>query len=142
MCCGRFTKQLKRSTNSRRIATFSSALPRTRRSSSTAGWSHRLETSRQVDADSMTTLTVLVWPCGVMVSSFPAFSALTLFVGRQEWHPACNKLSGGVLAWLSVWSKVQTCIWSSRFHCHSLSLASVKSRLVLPFWCRLTWVVP
>ena len=26
-------------------------------------------------------------------------------------------------------------------HCHSLSLASVKSRLVLPFWCRLTWVV-
>jgi len=27
-------------------------------------------------------------------------------------------------------------------HCHSLSLASVKSRLVLPFWYRLTWVVP
>ena len=26
-------------------------------------------------------------------------------------------------------------------HCHSLSLASVKSRLVLPFWYRLTWVV-
>ena len=26
--------------------------------------------------------------------------------------------------------------------CHSLSLASVKSRLVLPFWYRLTWVVP
>jgi len=24
----------------------------------------------------------------------------------------------------------------------SLSLASVKSRLVLPFWYRLTWVVP
>jgi len=42
-----------------------------------------------------------------------AFSALTLLVGRQEGHPACKKLSGGVLAWLSVWSKVQTCIWSS-----------------------------
>ena len=27
-------------------------------------------------------------------------------------------------------------------HCHSLSLASVKSRLVLSFWYRLTWVVP
>jgi len=27
-------------------------------------------------------------------------------------------------------------------HCHSLSLASVKSRLVLPFWYRLTRVVP
>ena len=70
------------------------------------------------------------------------FSALTLLVGRQEGHPACKKLSGGVLAWLSVWSKVQTCIWPSGFHCHSLSLASVKSRLVLPFWYRLTRVVP
>jgi len=29
---------------------------------------------------------------------------LTLLVGRQEGHPACKKLSGGVLAWLSVWS--------------------------------------
>jgi len=35
-----------------------------------------------------------------------------LLVVRQEGHPAC-----------------------------SLSLASVKSRLVLPFWYRLTWVV-
>jgi len=35
-----------------------------------------------------------------------AFSALTLSVGRQEGHPACKKLSGGVLVWLSVWSKV------------------------------------
>jgi len=26
-------------------------------------------------------------------------------------------------------------------HCHTLSLASVKYRLVLPFWYRLTWVV-
>jgi len=25
-------------------------------------------------------------------------------VGRQEGHPACKKLSGGVLAWLFVWS--------------------------------------
>jgi len=55
---------------------------------------------------------------------------MMLLVGRQEGHPACKKLSGGVLAWLSVWSKVQTCIWPSRCHCHSLSLASVKSRLV------------
>ena len=37
---------------------------------------------------------------------------------------------------------MQTSIWSSGFHCHSLSLASVKSRLVLPFWYRLTRVVP
>ena len=42
-----------------------------------------------------------------------AFSALTLLVGRQEGHPACKKLSGGLLAWLSAWSEVQTCIWPS-----------------------------
>jgi len=30
------------------------------------------------------------------------FSALMLLVGRQEGHLACKKLSGGVLAWLSV----------------------------------------
>jgi len=42
-----------------------------------------------------------------------AFSALTLLVGQQEGHPACKKLSSGVLVWLSVWSEVQTCIWPS-----------------------------
>jgi len=31
---------------------------------------------------------------------------LTLLVGRQEEHPAYKKLSGGVLAWLSVWREV------------------------------------
>ena len=61
--------------------------------------------------------------------------------GRKGIRPL-KKLSGGVLAWLSVWSKVQTCTWPSWCHCHSLSLASQKSRLVLPFWYRLTWVVP
>jgi len=43
----------------------------------------------------------------------PAFNALMLLVGLQEGHPACKKLSGGVLVWLSVWSEVQTCIWPS-----------------------------
>jgi len=42
-------------------------------------------------------------------SNYP-FSASTLLVGWQEGHPACKKLSGGLLAWLSVWSEVQTCI--------------------------------
>ena len=68
------------------------------------------------------------------------FRALTLLVGRQEGHPVCKKLSGGLLAWLSVWSKVQTCIWPTWSHCYSLSLASVKSRLVLRFWYRHTRV--
>jgi len=60
--------------------------------------------------------------------------------GRKGIRPVKN-LSGGVLAWLSVWSEMQTCIWPSWYHCHSLSLASVKSRLVSLFWYRLTWVV-
>ena len=76
------------------------------------------------------------------VCMYVAFSALTLLVGRQEGHPACKKLSAEVLAWSSVWSEVQTCIWPSWRHCHSLSLASVKSWLVLPFWYQPTWAVP
>ena len=83
-----------------------------------------------------------------------AFSALMLLVGRQEGHPACKKQSGGVLAWLSVWSEVQTCIWPSWCHCDILSCFSkiqigfVSSGALnstptnLPFWYRLTRVVP
>ena len=87
-----------------------------------------------------------------------SFSTLTLLAGQQEGHPACKKLSGGVLVWLSVWSDVQTCMWPSWCHCYSstsgiswaicksahwsLSLASVKSRLVLPFWYLFTRVIP
>ena len=38
-----------------------------------------------------------------------------------------------MLAWLSVWSKVQmTCIWSSWCHCHPIISASAKSRMVYP----------
>ena len=43
----------------------------------------------------------------------PLPPSLTLLVGWQEGHPACKKLSGGVLAWLSAWSEVQTCICPS-----------------------------
>jgi len=56
---------------------------------------------------------------GLLLFASPAgdndrlLQCLTLLVGRQEGHPACKKLSGGVLAWLSVWSEVQTCIWPS-----------------------------
>jgi len=37
----------------------------------------------------------------VLPSVLVAVSALTLLVGQQEGHPACKKLSGGVLVWLS-----------------------------------------
>jgi len=46
--------------------------------------------------------------CVTDICNYHPFSALTLLVGRQEGHPACKKQSGGVLVWLSVWSKVQT----------------------------------
>ena len=78
----------------------------------------------------------------LLITCRVSFFTKSLMVGRQEGHPACKKLSSEVLAWLSVWSAVQTCIWPSWCHCHSLSLASVKSRLVLPFWYRPTRVVP
>ena len=45
-----------------------------------------------------------------------------------------------MLAWLSVWGKVQICIWCSWCHCHSLSLAPVN-----PDWFHLhgfTFLVP
>ena len=53
----------------------------------------------------MTVLILFVFLLPI-VSSAVAFSALMLLVGRQEGHPACKKQSGGVLVWLSVWSKV------------------------------------
>jgi len=37
-----------------------------------------------------------------------SFGASTLLVGRKEGHPACKKLSGGVLVY--VWGEVQTSI--------------------------------
>jgi len=55
---------------------------------------------------------VVICPALIVIIN-SAFSALTLLVRRQEGHPACKKLSGGVLAWLSVWSEVQTCIQPS-----------------------------
>ena len=60
-----------------------------------------------------------------------AFSALTLLVGRQEGHPACKKLSGGVLAWLSVQSEVQT--YMAQLMPLPSTVSSVKSRLIFTF---------
>jgi len=68
-----------------------------------------------------------------------AFSALTPLIGRQEGHPTYKKLSGGGAG-------VVICLeQGADLHMAQLmplSLASVKSRLVLPFWYRLTRVVP
>ena len=51
---------------------------------------------------------------GSLLLDVTCLSALTLLVGQQEGHPSCKKMSGEVLAWLSVWSEVQMiCIWST-----------------------------
>jgi len=59
---------------------------------------------------SVVCMVIMISVCPCVCTYLIACSALTLLVGRQEGHPACKKLSGGVLEWLSVWSEVQTCI--------------------------------
>ena len=44
---------------------------------------------------------------------------------------ACNKLSNEVLAWLSVWSRVQMICISSRHHCHSIISCFIKIQIGL-----------
>jgi len=62
----------------------------------TSGWSTDIHIRSQLP------LVYTAYLCLVCYS----FSALTLLVGRQEGHPACKKLSGGVQAWLSVWYRL------------------------------------
>jgi len=65
-----------------------------------------------------------------------------LLVGQQEGHPACKKLSGGVLAWLCLGRGADLRMVQLIPLPLLMSLASVKSRLILPLWYLLTWVVP
>jgi len=70
-----------------------------------------------------------------------------LLVGWQEGYLACKKLSGGMLHGYMSRSK---CICPVKTDLHTAQLmplpptisCSSKSRLVLPFWCWHTWVVP
>jgi len=62
--------------------------------------------------------------------------------GQWEEHLVHKKLSDEALVWLSVWSKVQMIAYGPADASATSSLASVKSRMVLPFWYRLTEVVP
>jgi len=62
--------------------------------------------------------------------------ALTLSFGHQEEHPACKKIS--------VWTEVQMFAYGPADATASKtpsSLASLKNRLVFPFWYWLTQVV-
>ena len=68
---------------------------------------------------------------GLCISRLQCFDAVG-WARVAGWHLVCI-LSCGVLAWLCVWSDVQTCMLPS-WCCQSLSLASVKYRLLLPVW--------
>ena len=82
----------------------------------------------------LTALQVWIWSLWYVVS-------ISLLLWR--WWLGGRKGIRPVKNWaLGCWSEVQTFIWPSWCYCHSLSLASVKSWLVLPFWYRLTRVVP
>jgi len=103
---------------------------------------HKLSNSshNSLLVDSQPKLIGLVWGlaatwCSVYIHQMNRVNgALMLLIERQEGHSACKKLTGWVLAWLSVCSEVKTCTRPSWCHCHSLSLASVKFRLVLHLW--------
>jgi len=67
-----------------------------------------------------------------------AFSALTLLVGWQEGHPACKKRVVG--CWRGYLSGARCRLaYGPADDKHSLSLASVKSGLVLPFTSSPGW---
>jgi len=71
-----------------------------------------------------------------------AFSASTLLVGRQEGHPARKKTEwwgAGMVIYLERGADLHM---AQLMPLRPLSLASVKSRLVLPFWYWLSQVVP
>ena len=124
-------------------------------------WSRFLVVSQQVTWVINPAVGCHYFPPGLQLPSQPLRRLLPIFLISEQRHNGCElpsvlwrcwlggrkgirpvkKQSGRVLAWLSVWSEVQTCIWPSWCHCHSLSLAPVKSRLVLPIWYRLTQVV-
>jgi len=61
------------------------------------------------------------------------------------WLGIRKRIQAVKIEWISVWSEVQIVyIWFSWCNCHPKSLSSLalfKSRLILPFWYRLTQVI-
>jgi len=63
------------------------------------------------------------------------YGALYLFNTTTTNTAILQPLYGEVLAWLSVWSKVQMiCIWSCCCYCHPIISCSTKMQNDLPFW--------
>jgi len=52
----------------------------------------------------------VIWSVSGSLNCLQRFDAVGWAAKRASDDPTCKKLSGGVLAWLSIWSEVQTCI--------------------------------
>ena len=89
----------------------------------------------------MTSNTIILPQQNVLTHSHTAFSASKLLVGWQEGHLACKKTEWWGAGMVICLERDADLHMAQLMHCCSLSLASVKSRLVLPFWYRLNRVV-
>ena len=80
-------------------------------------------------------LETLFWLAFSFVLAFTSSSPSVLWRcwlgGRKGIRPV-KKLSGGVLAWLSVWSELQTSIWPSWCHCHWLLKNQIGFTFLVP----------
>jgi len=84
---------------------------------------------------------VSVFIIGSISITVPAFSALTLLFGRQEEHPACKKTEwwgGGVVICLEQCAELHI----AQLMPLPLTVSCFSKIQALPFWYRLTRVVP
>ena len=98
---------------------------------------------------------VLAWRAMIMMMydyyntcSFSAFSALTLLVGRQEGHPVCKKLSGGVPLLCACVSSV-TCTVTANVQTYFVIVETLRvkaihhANTVLTYiWAPICWLCP
>ena len=77
-----------------------------------------------------------------LINTGIAFSALTLLVGRQKGHPASKKLSGGGAGVVICLEQGADLHMAQLMPLPLTVSCSSKIQIGLPFWYRLTWVVP
>ena len=90
------------------------------------GWQSTCTTSLQVLFHLPLGIPHIFSPNHCLLFATHAHTIALCLVGWQEGHLACKNVSGGMLAWLSVWGEVQICIWPRWCYCHSISLAPVN----------------
>ena len=79
----------------------------------------------------------------IFKTSLGAFSALTLLVGRQEGQPACKKLEwwgAGVVVCLE--RSASLYLYMAQLMPLPLTISCFSKIQILPFWYRLTRIVP